>query len=773
MKNLLDQIRERILLSSLVGRYILLKPKGNGEYLGLCPFHSEKTPSFTVSDSKKFYHCFGCNTHGDAISFVQNILQVGYREALEKLAMEAGVDLPQKFIYVHKDDKKTKLYSAILKHMASIYHRDLYSKVGTEALHYLKKRGLNDAVIARYHIGYAMQNHLSMRRELEKYFTKEDILDSGALRQMNDSGRIYNQFAGRIIFPIFDKDGTILGFGGRLIDDSGKVSNSQAKYINSADSLIFNKGTNLYGLNVACAWLRNKGDYAVIDNFDKKQEYSTNSHNSSNNKSTISSNAGIAVESKSTYTPPPLHNHVLQHPVVLNDLIKNKTIIVVEGYLDVIMLAMHGLGNTVAPLGTALKLEQIQLLWQYSKNPIICFDNDTAGHNAMERIALNALQYIESGKTLRFVHVAKVKDPADFVRQYGILHFLDLLQHNVIGLADFIFRCTLRDVGPLETPEMKAELYRKLTLLANGVNNKQLRSEYHKHFHRLYHEVTNSYTKHNVTKGYRNNNIKHDELINVRRGRLYDNDTKWYNNNAIIAERKSIQDSTITHSVRSNKYNQNITLCIESLNAPFEIRIDIAIVICMIYKFPSVICYQSIYCGVMEITFEDRVLQQWQKFVALFFANVDKMQSDKVDVNNIRHIISYMKDTLVSRESLEAHDIDVKSAEELWHGLEDNELLHGIISDICTRCDFDELRNFVLYALNLYADSIMRQKISAVETALRSHYTIGENIDTAVKDTMICDGSMQNTTTLYNTLLQLKKQHARIVQNIQKYHGFT
>lgn len=244
MKQVVDRIRSVITPSSVVSRVVALKNKAPGEFTGLCPFHQEKTPSFTVSDVKGFYHCFGCGEHGDIFSFIMKQQGYDYKTALQILAKEAGVQLPTFTPRQVEVERKMQTLAQIFEMAAIYYQEELYAKRGSEALKYLYNRGLTDETIRHFRLGYAPENQNELIDFLQKHYPAAAINASGVLGKPKTE-RLFNMFRGRVIFPIQNKKGEVIAFGGRSIDGS------EPKYLNSAENFMFKKGSELYALNSA------------------------------------------------------------------------------------------------------------------------------------------------------------------------------------------------------------------------------------------------------------------------------------------------------------------------------------------------------------------------------------------------------------------------------------------------------------------------------------------------------------------------------------------
>ncbi len=241
-ESFLDDLMSRTDIVDLVSGYVQLQKKG-GRYWGCCPFHSEKTPSFTVSPDKQMYYCFGCHKGGGAISFVMEEENVGFVDAVSILAQRAGLPMPEASEDTGKRKRRERLYE-LNKEAARYFNRNLYTPQAAPARAYLAARGLSKRTITNFGMGYAFNQWDGlMRAMMDKGFSKLDLMDAG-LAVSSDKGRIYDRFRGRVMFPIIDLRGNVIGFGGRVLDDS------KPKYLNSPDTMIYNKSRNLFAMNI-------------------------------------------------------------------------------------------------------------------------------------------------------------------------------------------------------------------------------------------------------------------------------------------------------------------------------------------------------------------------------------------------------------------------------------------------------------------------------------------------------------------------------------------
>ncbi len=257
----LDELRARIGLSETVGRRVRLQRRGR-EHTGLCPFHNEKTPSFTVNDDKGFFHCFGCGAHGDVIGFVMRTENLAFPEAVERLAEQAGLEVPRAAPADRERAQREQTLHTTLEAACAWFEAQLRAAGGREAMAYLKRRGLTDETIARFRLGYAPEGRSPLRQALAAKGVSEALmLEAGLLRRPEGGGDGYDYFRGRVIFPITDRRGRVIAFGGRVMGDG------QPKYLNSPESEVFQKGRVLYGLAQAQAAARERREIVVVEGY--------------------------------------------------------------------------------------------------------------------------------------------------------------------------------------------------------------------------------------------------------------------------------------------------------------------------------------------------------------------------------------------------------------------------------------------------------------------------------------------------------------------------
>lgn len=351
----LDELRARTSLSTLIGRTVKVQKAGR-EYKACCPFHNEKTPSFTINDEKGFYHCFGCGAHGDAIRWMTDQRGLPFMEAVKELAQTAGMEVPAPDPRAAKRAEQAKGLHDVMAAAQSFFEEQLGGIEGAEARAYLQKRGMSATTVKSFGFGFSPDGRGRLKAAL-KDFGEALLIEAGLLIDPDgaepDDGKIkkrdsYDRFRGRLMLPIRDIRGRVIAFGGRIL------GTGEPKYLNSPDTPLFDKGRTLYNIDRASPASRQKG-----------------------------------------------------------------RIIVVEGYMDVIALAQAGFGEAVAPMGTALTEHQVERLWKMADVPILCFDGDSAGQKAAIRAATRALPMLQPGMSLAFATLPGGQDPDDLIRAEG------------------------------------------------------------------------------------------------------------------------------------------------------------------------------------------------------------------------------------------------------------------------------------------------------------------------------------------------------------------
>lgn len=401
----LDELRGRITVSELISTKVKLVRRGR-EATGLCPFHNEKTPSFTVNDEKGFYHCFGCGAHGDIISFTMQIEGLSFPEAIEKLAGFAGLMVPRDIKENKEEVNKVVSLQQVMEKACNWFENQLRKPDGDKGLKYLRSRGFSETTISKFRLGFAPDGRGKFRQEmLEMGGSLEQLVDCGLVKYNEHTASPRDYFFNRVIFPISDRRGKVIAFGGRILGEG------QPKYLNSPETRLFSKGHVLYNL------------------------------------------AEARVASRAT-----------------------GTIIVVEGYTDVIAMNQSGLQHSVAPLGTALTEEQILALWRVVDEPLLCFDGDNAGRRAAFRAAQRALPLLKPGKSLRFVSLPSGEDPDSLLKMRSREGFETLLA-KARPLVDIIMDLELGG-NSFYTPEQRASLESKLNNHIQHISDRSIQYHY-------------------------------------------------------------------------------------------------------------------------------------------------------------------------------------------------------------------------------------------------------------------------------------------------------
>lgn len=393
-KGFLDELKGRIRVSEVVGRKVKLTRRGR-EFVGLSPFTNEKTPSFTVNDDKQFYHCFSSGEHGDVIKFLEKTENLSFIEAVERLAAEAGMEMPERDAHAAQRDKEAATLIDVMEMAAQFFRQKLQEGVGAEARAYLERRGMRGKTIDDFGIGYAPGDDRGDRTSLLKYLksknvTLDQMAEAGLVISGPDIAEPYDRFRNRVMFPIADARGRVIAFGGRALSADAK-----AKYLNSPEMPLFHKGRVLYNLARARKPAHDEG-----------------------------------------------------------------TVIAVEGYMDVVGLAQGGIYNAVAPLGTALTEDQIQLLWRMAPEPILCFDGDRAGIAAAFRAVERIRPLLKPGHSFRFALLPSGNDPDDLVREKGAEAFR-IVVAEAKSYVEMLFSYLLLGER-LEGPDDRARLETKL-----------------------------------------------------------------------------------------------------------------------------------------------------------------------------------------------------------------------------------------------------------------------------------------------------------------------
>jgi DNA primase len=409
----LDELKTRLRPSDVIGKSVKLRRQGR-EYAGLSPFTKEKSPSFFVNDDKGFYHCFSSGKHGDIISYLQETERLTFTEAVERLAAEAGMALPEPDARAAQEDKKRAGLGDWMETAAAWFESELRRPVGQAARDYLARRALPEDQWSRFRIGFAPNGRTALKDYLiAKGAKPAELVDAGLLIAPEDGGQPYDRFRDRIIFPITDTRGRVVSFGGRAMDPAAR-----AKYLNGPETTLFHKGRLLYGL------------------FEARK---------------------------------------LLHAAQAAAPTEQTPMLVVEGYMDVVACQRAGL-PAVAPMGTAMTEEQMEVLWRLHPEPTLSFDGDKAGQRAAARAIDRALPLLKPGRSFKFSIVVGGKDPDDVLREQGPAALRSQLTQTT-PFVEALFNRE-RDLEPLDTPERKAGLKQRLRAAAGTIADKDLAAAY-------------------------------------------------------------------------------------------------------------------------------------------------------------------------------------------------------------------------------------------------------------------------------------------------------
>ena len=386
-KEYLNEIKLRLKVSQVVGKFVNLKKRGK-EFIGLSPFKNEKSPSFTVNDEKEFYHCFSSGEHGNIFDFLMKTKSVGFGEAVKILAAEAGMQ-PYRFSnFDKKKDLRFQTYKNIYKEYSEYFFKELFNPINKDPLSYLNNRGVT-STIEEFKLGYVPWKN-NFYEYLSKKYSEEDINLTGLYYKHDKSGKYIDRFNSRIIFPVNNITGDTIAFGGRIIKES-----KLAKYINSPETEFYKKGS-------------------MIFNLDKAKDCRS----------------------------------------------ETNEVVIVEGYMDVVSVYSAGIKNVISNSGTALTERQINLIWKFFSNPIICLDGDQSGQNAAIRIAERLFPLINEENKIYFSVMEDGNDPDDYIKNNGKDNFLALLKTKEI-IQTYIWNYHLKKVNqnnPFEISKFEKEI---------------------------------------------------------------------------------------------------------------------------------------------------------------------------------------------------------------------------------------------------------------------------------------------------------------------------
>lgn len=392
-QSFIQDLLNRVDIVDVVGKYVQLK-KGGANFMGLCPFHNEKSPSFTVSPTKQFYHCFGCGAHGSAIGFLMEYSGQSYPDAVRELAQSVGLSVPEEHDRLPpaqraEQQARSLALSDAMTRATDFYRRQL--RGAPQAIQYLKGRGLTGEIAAHFGLGYAPDDWQGLESVFGSY--RDDaiagpLVEAGLLiesdkRDADGKPRRYDRFRDRIMFPIRNTKGAVIGFGGRV------MGQGEPKYLNSPETPLFSKGTELYGLFEARHAIRETG-----------------------------------------------------------------YVLVVEGYMDVVALAQLGFANAVATLGTACTTVHVQKLMRQTDAVVFSFDGDAAGRRAARRALEACLPHVADNKAIRFLFLPAEHDPDSYVREEGTEAFAAQVR-DAMPLSRFLLQAVTEDLD-MRQPEGRA-----------------------------------------------------------------------------------------------------------------------------------------------------------------------------------------------------------------------------------------------------------------------------------------------------------------------------
>ncbi|KWR78605.1 DNA primase [Cupriavidus sp. IDO] len=392
-QSFIQDLLNRVDIVDVVGKYVQLK-KGGANFMGLCPFHNEKSPSFTVSPTKQFYHCFGCGAHGSAIGFLMEYSGQSYPDAVRELAQSVGLSVPEERDRLPpaqraEQQARSLALSDAMTRATDFYRRQL--RGAPQAIQYLKGRGLTGEIAAHFGLGYAPDDWQGLESVFGSY--RDDaiagpLVEAGLLiesdkRDADGKPRRYDRFRDRIMFPIRNTKGAVIGFGGRV------MGQGEPKYLNSPETPLFSKGTELYGLFEARHAIRETG-----------------------------------------------------------------YVLVVEGYMDVVALAQLGFANAVATLGTACTTVHVQKLMRQTDAVVFSFDGDAAGRRAARRALEACLPHVADNKAIRFLFLPAEHDPDSYVREEGTEAFAAQVR-DAMPLSRFLLQAVTEDLD-MRQPEGRA-----------------------------------------------------------------------------------------------------------------------------------------------------------------------------------------------------------------------------------------------------------------------------------------------------------------------------
>jgi len=454
-KEYLDEIKLRLKVSQVIGRFVKLKKRGK-EFIGLSPFTNEKTPSFTINDEKGFYHCFSTAEHGNIFDFLMKTKNYKFGEAVRTLAEDAGMKAYRFTKQDEEKEKRWKIYKSILEKYSDFCYQELISGKHPDISKYLDGRKLTRKEIDFFKIGYSPGNN-DFYSKLKKDFDEKQISLSGIYYFDEKRKQYADRFRNRIIFPVKNLNGSFIAFGGRSL-----FKNTFAKYINSPETEFYKKGNNLYNLNAA-------------------KEFRD----------------------------------------------KKNSVFIVEGYMDAVNLHKFGLVNSVANLGTAMTERQIELIWKFFKNPIICLDGDDSGKKAAIRAAEKLFPIMKPDTNVYFLTLPENLDPDAFINEKGKDAFINFTETKV-SIQNFIWNTYYKEVDK-NNPQSLTMFEKKIKILCKDIKDKVLAKYFLDSYIQKINELTpninfrrNNYLK---RKSF-SNPLEQTKEINKQRNKFKERDLK-------------------------------------------------------------------------------------------------------------------------------------------------------------------------------------------------------------------------------------------------------
>lgn len=495
MKSIIAQITDRVTPSELIGKYVTLKRKGH-DFLGICPFHHEKTPSFTVNDNKGFFHCFGCHQHGSVIDFVMKHDHLDFVDAVKKIGEQYGINTR-----ISQKDQVKQNYTELLESVLDTAQKWFVKEYNmySNAQSYCYSRKLSDEIIEKYGIGYVPRYSDLINYLRKQGFTDEVIVDSGLAWRREDNS-IGDSFIERLMIPIYNLKGKVVAFGGRTLELDNK---NIAKYKNSHESQVFKKREIVFNLNRV--------------------------------KKTAS-----------------------------------RKVIIAEGYMDVIAFSKIGIDYAVAPLGTALTYEQMQMIWRFDPEPVICFDGDKAGINGMFKGFVNAVaEHLTPEKGVKFIIIPDGMDPDDLINK-NPAKMQDLLA-NPLDMVDFIWYYHFEMSELPKTVENLAKIDNEITKTLNLIADKARRENFRQYLKSKIRAENFNLTKNNNL--WKSRGLAAVQTISIKYPDIIDAKTRYVAHMLYLSMKYNdlVHDEFDINSFEVDPAINSVTDCEILLNEPFKV----------------------------------------------------------------------------------------------------------------------------------------------------------------------------------------------------------